>query len=250
MSQIKAIVLAAGKGTRLHSAESNMPKALRLAAGKPLLGYVLEALGFLPVEATVVVVGYMRDQVMEAFPEYPMAVQEPQKGTGHAVQCAQEYLENFDGTVLVCCGDMPLLRRETYEALLRSHENSDCACTFLTGTSTLPLPYGRIIRDENGEFLRVVEDGDCTPEQKEIRELNAGVYAFSCQELLGCLKLLKNNNVQEEYYLTDVPELIRERGGKIGLCCIELDEQIIGVNTPEQLSMVEKVIYSRNVGVN
>ena len=102
--------------------------------------------------------------------------------------------------------------------------------TFLTGTTNLDLPFGRILRDENGEFLRVVEDKDCTPEQKNIRELNAGVYAFDCQELLACLELLKNDNAQGEYYLTDVPELMRQRGGKIGLCCVELGPQIIGVN--------------------
>ena len=239
MEQVKAVVLAAGKGTRLHSAEHHQPKALREANGKPLLHYVLSALDFLPKEDTVIVVGHMRDQVEARFPEYPFAVQEPQQGTGHAVQCAKRYLEGFRGTVLVCCGDMPLLRRETYQALLAEHEKNDCPCTFLTGTTELDLPCGRILRAENGAFLRVVEDGDCTPEQKKIRELNAGVYAFDCQELLACLALLRANNAQGEYYLTDVPELMRQRGGKIGLCCVELGEQIIGVNTPEQLQMVE-----------
>jgi len=118
-------------------------------------------------------------------------------------------------------------------------------CTFLTGTSDLNLPYGRIIRDENGGFVRVVEDRDCTPEQKQIPELNAGVYAFDCQELLACLKLLKDDNAQGELYLTDVPELMRKRGGKIGLCCVELGAQIIGVNTPDQLQKVEDILRNQ-----
>ena len=197
MKPIKAIVLAAGKGTRLHSAEHNQPKALREAAGKPLLYYVLSALDFLPKENTVIVAGYMREQVEARFPDYPFAVQDPQLGTGHAVQCARDYLRDFDGTVLVCCGDMPLLKKETYQALLNAHEQSGNPCTFLTGTTELNLPFGRILRDENGFFLRVVEDKDCTPEQKNIRELNAGVYAFDCQELLACLELLKNDNAQQ-----------------------------------------------------
>ncbi len=245
MKNVKAVILAAGKGTRLQSEQYRLPKVLREAGGQPLLHYVLEALDFLPKKDTIIVAGYMREKVMERFPGYPYAVQAQQKGTGHAVQCAGEYLEGFDGTVLVCCGDMPLLKRETYEALLQVHEESDCACTFLTGTSSLDLPYGHILRDHNGEFLRVVEDRDCTPEQKSIRELNAGVYAFDCRELLACLGLLKNDNAQGEYYLTDVPELMRRRGGKIGVCCVELNEQILGVNTPEQLQTVEEYLADR-----
>ena len=239
MRQVKAVVLAAGKGTRLHSEEYDLPKVLREADGKPLLHYVLQALDFLPQKDTILVVGYQGEKVKDRFSDYPAVWQVPQNGTGHAVQCAREELRDFDGTVLVCCGDMPLLKRETYQALLSEHEKNDCPCTFLTGTTELDLPFGRILRDEKGGFLRVVEDRDCTRSQKEIRELNAGVYAFDCQELLACLELLKNDNAQGEYYLTDVPEHMRNRGGHIGLCCVELGNQIIGVNTPEQLQMVE-----------
>ena len=242
---VKAVILAAGKGTRLQSEQFQLPKVLREANGQPLLHYVLEALNFLDKADTVIVAGYMMDKVVARFPDYPYAVQAEQKGTGHAVQCAREQLQNFDGTVLVCCGDMPLIRRETYEALLAEHEKNDCPCTFLTGTCDQDLPYGRILRDENGGFLRVVEDKDCTPEQKQIKELNAGVYAFDCKELLSCLDLLKNDNAQGEYYLTDVPELMRQKGGKIGLCCVELGEQIIGVNTVEQLQQVEAFLQKR-----
>lgn len=242
---VKAVILAAGKGTRLQSEQFQLPKVLREANGQPLLHYVLEALNFLDKADTVIVAGYMMDKVVARFPDYPYAVQAEQKGTGHAVQCAREQLQDFDGTVLVCCGDMPLIRRETYEALLAEHEKNDCPCTFLTGTCGEELPYGRILRDENGGFLRVVEDKDCTPEQKQIKELNAGVYAFDCKELLSCLDLLKNDNAQGEYYLTDVPELMRQKGGKIGLCCVELGEQIIGVNTVEQLQQVEAFLQKR-----
>lgn len=235
----KAVILAAGKGTRLQSEQHQMPKVLRQAAGQPLLHYVLKALDFLPKEDTVIVAGYMKEKVMERFPDYPYAIQQEQKGTGHAVQCAREALKDFDGTVLVCCGDMPLIKKATYEALLKTHQESGNPCTFLTGTSKDDLPYGRILRDEQGQFLRVIEDRDCDMEQRKIRELNAGVYAFDCRELLACLELLKDDNAQKEYYLTDVPELMRQRGGRIGVCCVELNEQIIGVNTVEQLAEVE-----------
>ena len=245
MDNVKAVVLAAGKGTRLHSAEHNLPKVLREANGKPLLHYVLSALDFLPKENTVIVAGYMKEKVMEVFPDYPYAVQDEQKGTGHAVQCAKEQLRGFSGEVLVCCGDMPLIKKETYEALIRTHRENTYPCTLLCGTCKEDLPYGRILRDADGTFLRVVEDKDCTPEQKNIKELNAGVYVFNCEELLACLDLLKNENAQGEYYLTDVPELMRSRGGKIGVCSVELGEQIIGVNTVEQLREVENFLKNR-----
>ena len=245
MSRVKAVILAAGKGTRLHSEAHDQPKVLREADGRPLLHYVLSALDFLPREDTVIVAGYKKEQVMARFPDYPYAIQEPQNGTGHAVQCARAQLQDFEGPVLVCCGDMPLLKKSTYQTLLAAHAENGCACTFLTGTSDLDLPYGRVIRDESGAFLRVVEDRDCTREEKAIRELNAGVYVFDCRELLICLEMLKNDNAQGEYYLTDVPELIRNRGGRIGLCCVELGKEIIGVNTPEQLMLVEACLRAR-----
>lgn len=245
MQQVKAIILAAGKGTRLQSEKYDLPKVLRLADGHPLLYYVLRALDFLPVADTVIVAGYMKEKVMDKFSVYPYAIQAEQKGTGHAVQCAEDYLRDYDGPVLVCCGDMPLLQRETYRALIREHLASGNTCTFLTGTSDLDLPYGRILRDETGAFLRVVEDKDCTPEQKAITELNAGVYVFDCKALLAGLRKLEANNAQGELYLTDVPEHIRKAGGTIGLCKQELGAQIIGVNTPEQLALVEDILRSR-----
>lgn len=242
MNAIKAVVLAAGKGTRMMTETNTMPKVLRLACGKPLLYYVLKTLQFVPKEDTILVVGYRREDVIAAFPDYPHAVQDPQLGTGHAVRCAKAELEGFDGTVLVCYGDMPLLKEEVYRGLLAEHERTGSVCTLLSGTTEETLPYGRVLKDENGEFLQVVEDRDCTPEQKAIRELNVGIYAFDCKELLACLDLLRNNNAQQEYYLTDVPALMKQRGGKVSVYTAELNEQILGVNTLEQLAIAEKYL--------
>ena len=242
MNAIKAVVLAAGKGTRMMTETNTMPKVLRLACGKPLLYYVLKTLQFVPKEDTILVVGYRREDVIAAFPDYPHAVQDPQLGTGHAVRCAKAELEGFDGTVLICYGDMPLLKEEVYRGLLTEHERTGSVCTLLSGTTEEKLPYGRVLKDENGEFLQVVEDRDCTLEQKAIRELNVGIYAFDCKELLACLDLLRNNNAQQEYYLTDVPALMKQRGGKVSVYTAELNEQILGVNTPEQLAIAEKYL--------
>lgn len=245
MNQTMAVVLAAGKGTRMQSERDMLPKVLRKAAGKPLLHYVLSAISFLPKDRTVLVTGYRHELVEQAFPGYPSALQEPQLGTGHAVQCAQTYLDGFDGTVLVCYGDMPLLRTEVYQDLLAAHQASGAQCTLLAGTCEEYLPYGRVLQDADGNFLRVVEDRDCTPTQKQIRDLNAGIYCFDCQALLKGLSLLRSDNAQKEYYLTDVPELIRQDGGKVSVFRAALNEQIIGVNTPEQLLQTERYLAER-----
>ena len=132
------------------------------------------------------------------------------------------------------------LRRSTYESLLETHVREGNVCTLLTGTCDWDLPYGRILRDEKGGFQGVVEDRDCTPEQKAIRELNVGVYVFDSKKMFAALGQLKNNNAQKEYYLTDVPAILQREGGRVGACCACSGAELIGVNTVEQLRMVEE----------
>lgn len=241
-TSIKAVILAAGKGTRLQTEGSTLPKVMRLAAGKPLLGHVLTALDFIPAKDCVIVVGYQKESVMEAFPKYIFAEQTQQLGTGHAVMAAFSKLEGYNGSLLVCCGDMPLIKRETYLALIEAHKASDNDCTILSGSSELDLPYGRILRDESGNFVGMVEEKDATDEQKKIRELNSGVYVFNADLLRGVLSELKSDNAQGEYYLTDAPLLLQKKGHKIGVCFRELGCEIIGVNTLEQLKQTEELL--------
>lgn len=239
---LKAIVLAAGKGTRMRTDGCDLPKVMRLANGKPLLHYVLKAIDFIAPEDTVLVVGYKKENVIEAFPGYGFAEQDQQLGTGHAVQCAFNTLEGYEGDVLICCGDMPLIKKSTYSALVEAHRAGTDACTMLTGTSTVELPYGRVLRDADGKFLHIVEQKDCTPEQLNIKELNAGVYVFDAAALREALGQLKNNNNSGEYYLTDAPGHIRASGKTLGICKLELGNEIIGVNTPDQLAEVEAAL--------
>ncbi len=243
--EIKAIVLAAGKGTRLQTEGITLPKVMRQAAGRPLLAYVLDALSFLPKEDVILVVGYRREDVEAAYPDYPAALQAEQLGTGHAVQCAAPQLEGFSGSVLVCCGDMPLMKRETYESLCRAHAAAENTCTILSGISEEELPYGRVIRGADGAFARIVEDKDCTPEEKTVRELNAGVYLFRADALFEALGHLRCDNAQGEYYLTDVPAWLLEHGGRVGVCPTCTPEEMLGVNTPGQLDQVEQTILHR-----
>lgn len=242
---LKAVVLAAGKGTRLQTDGVDLPKVLRPADGKPLLHYVTSALSFLPPEDIILVVGWKKEMVQEAFPQYPFAEQNEQLGTGHAVQCAAPLLEGFDGHVLVCCGDAPMMRQETFRALADTHLREGNACTMLSARLEDAGSYGRIVRDENGAFSRIVEAKDCTPEERAICEVNTGTYIFRCEELLSCLGRLSRNNAQGEYYLTDVPFLIREEGGKIGLCDTCAEEEMLGVNTLEQLLEVEALLRGK-----
>jgi len=245
MANLKALILAAGKGTRLRTEGSDLPKVMRQALGKPLLYYVLESLSFIPIEDIIIVAGYKKEKVMEYFNKYAFVEQREQLGTGHAVMSAKNALASYTGAVLVCCGDMPLIRRDTYEALVNTHFEERNTCTILSGTTDLQLPYGRIIRDDCGAFVKMVEENDCTEVQKNVSELSSGVYVFDTTALLPVLDELKNDNFQEEYYLTDVPAMLRGKGGKVGICKRDLGDEIIGVNTAEQLMQVEEILKGR-----
>ena len=243
---VKAIILAAGKGTRLQTEGVDAPKVMRLAAGEPLLRHVLRALDFLPREDILLVLGYKKEQVVAAFPDYAWCEQSEQLGTGHAAGCGMKALGDYEGDVLVGAGDMPLLTRDTYLGLLEEHRRAGNACTILTGTADIPSKgYGRVLRNENGEFVSIVEEKDCTPRQREIRELNSAVYVFDAAALRRALGLLKNENAQGEYYLTDTPAILMELGEKVGVCCRHLGKEILGVNTPQQLSEVEEALLRR-----
>jgi len=242
---IKAVVLAAGKGTRLHTEGVDLPKVLRVAAGEPLLAHVLRELSFLEPKDILLVVGYEADKVTAAFPGYPRVYQSPQLGTGHAVQCAEGALKGFEGHILICYGDMPLLPRGAYEKLIAEHIAQGNACTLMAGVANQPLPYGRIVRGPDGGFQRIVEDRDCTPEEREIKELNVGVYVFEAKQLWRALTTLRPNNAQGEYYLTDAPVWLARQGEKVGVAAACTAQEMLGVNTVEQLQQVEEYLKKR-----
>ncbi len=240
---MRAIVLAAGKGKRLLSEQHDMPKVLRQANGKPLLGYVMDNLSFLSPRAVTVVVGYRRELVQDYLGDgVQYAIQQQQLGTGHAVNVARALFEDYDGPVLVCYGDMPLLKRETFRQMLDTHRQQHNDCTILTGVSNRGYSYGRVVRAQDGGFITVVEERDCTPQQLSINELNVGVYVFDSKKLFHVLGRLKNNNNQGEYYLTDAPQLMMEDGCRIGTYTIYDDDEILGVNTVEDLEHCEAIL--------
>ncbi len=244
---MKALILAAGKGKRLQSEKFNLPKVLREANGKPLIEHVLEHTNFIDKKDTVLVVGYMKEKVMEHVGgSYNYSIQDEQKGTGHAVMCAREQFEGYDGDVLILYGDMPLVKKETYMAVIEKHQKSGADCTLLTAIVDDPPAYGRIIRDAEGKVSQIVEEKDCDEEQKKIKELNVGIYVFNSKLLFDGLKELGNNNAQNEYYLTDMPMIFIEKGLKVETYSIDNITEVYGVNTMEDLEFCERELAKYN----
>ena len=242
MDHMKALVLAAGKGTRLQTEGIDLPKVMRSADGKPLLHYVLTSLSFLPPKDIILVVGWKKEAVLAAFPQYPHAVQEQLNGTGGAVQFAAPLLQGFDGHLIVCCGDTPLMKKETFQSLARTHLQDGNSCTLLSAHLEEGGSYGRVLREADGTFQRIVEARDCTPEQAACTEVNTGTYVFHVPSLLSVLNQLRNDNAQGELYLTDVPALLKAQGKRVGLCDTCSPDEMLGVNTVEQLAQVEALL--------
>ena len=240
---IMAIVMAAGKGTRMKSKKS---KLVQKIYGKEIVKRAVENAKNAGVNDIVAVVGYQKEEVMAVLGDtVKYAFQEDMLGTGHAVLQAKQYLQGKKGRVLVLNGDVPLLRPETLNKLLeKSIENKEYA-TLLTAIYDNPYGYGRIIRDEGGSVSAIVEEKDTTEDQKEIKEINAGIYCFDIEELLVALDELKPNNAQGEYYITDVIGIMNKKGLKTGAVVVEDNTEILGVNDRIQLEMLTKVLQMR-----
>ena len=246
---MRAIVPAAGKGRRLKSSDKELPKVMHRACGRPLLETVLEQLDFIDKRDIYIVVGFQKEKVMDYFGDaYRYVEQTEQLGTGHAVRVCQPWFEDYRGTVLVTFGDMPLFRRDVMKAMCEFHEANGAACTLLTAENPELTLWARIVRDENGDFSRIVEGKDCTPEQARIQELFSGVLAFDSGLLFEILPEVGRNNVQGEYYLTEVPELMAKRGWKVLTYKTDDGDDLRGVNTAEDLLKCEEVMRRRRMG--
>ena len=240
---VVALVLAAGQGTRM---KSDLAKVLHPMAGRPLLGHVLTCLDELDVGRTVVVIGHQRERVREAFADSGVdwVVQAEQRGTGHAVLMAGPALEGFEGTLLLVCGDTPLLRPSTLHQLLEGHARSGSSATVLSMRLPDPTGYGRIVRAPNGDLLAIVEHKDATLEQRAIDEVNSGIYAFQYPALEQALAGLTAHNAQGEYYLTDTMEGMRRAGRRVAVVLAPDHREMLGINTPEQLAEAESIWHT------
>jgi bifunctional UDP-N-acetylglucosamine pyrophosphorylase / glucosamine-1-phosphate N-acetyltransferase len=244
MPDLHVVVLAAGKGTRMRS---SLPKVLHRAAGLPLIDYILRAAESLRPTSLIVVVGYEADQIREALgtrPGLAFVVQEPQLGTGHALLQTKPLLENARGTLLLLSGDVPLLRRETIERLVRTHESQSAAATVLTAVVDNPTGYGRVLR-ENGAITEIIEHKDATADQRLISEINSGVYTFDLAPLFAALKSIGSTNAQGEYYLPDLVRMYRTRGLTVETVKLADRNELLGVNSRRELADVATILRSR-----
>ncbi|SHJ27695.1 UDP-N-acetylglucosamine pyrophosphorylase /glucosamine-1-phosphate N-acetyltransferase [Malonomonas rubra DSM 5091] len=237
---LAAVVLAAGKGTRMKSA---LPKVLHPICGKPMLAYPLDATRQAGIEQISVVIGHQADQVKDAFAGQDLVwvEQTEQLGTGHALMCAAESLEGFTGTLLLLCGDVPLLQADVLEQVLHYHKHEKATVTVLTAEMEEPTGYGRIVRT-NEQVTQIVEEKDATKEQRSINEINTGTYLFDAKFVFSALKNLKTDNAQGEYYLTDVVAAAANAGHKVRGVVIPDSTQMMGINDRRQLAEAEAVM--------
>ena len=247
---MKAIILAAGKGTRLQEKGNPMPKVLRLANGRPLLSYVLDLLPDVNNEEITIVTGFMHEAVEAAFADTGcrfIRQGDEAYGTGYAVMCAlrDEQFEDYHGDIIVLYGDAPLTKRSTVKGLCDLQTRDGNACTLLSCLTEVKLPYGRIIRAENGTIIDIKEEKECTEEEKLIKELNVGSYVFNADALRFGLSRINSDNNAHEYYVTDVPPVLAANGYRVDAFVSHDDDELWGVNTPQDLASVEKILKSR-----
>lgn len=243
MSDLTAVILAAGKGTRMRS---KLPKVLHKVGGRPMLQHVLDAASAAGAGRKIVIVGHEAELVEEMVGgQGEIVLQAEQLGTGHAVMQTAKALQGFEGTVMILCGDTPLLDGGELKKFYEAHKASGAAATVLTAVMDDPFGYGRIIRGGEGNVCGIVEQKDASEEQKLIKEINTGIYCVECPLLFEMLGRITNDNAQGEYYLTDVLYKLNEAGYKVGGVVTEDCDMVMGINSRKQLSAAEGVMRQR-----
>ncbi len=244
---LKSIILAAGKGTRM---KSQAPKVLHKLFNKTLLGYVIDAVnGTCLADENFVIVGHKSEDVEEFVKENysntKTILQSPQLGTGHAVSMALPYLKNYDGEIIILCGDTPLITSETLKKFVEFHRNNNSDLTVMSAMFENPTNYGRIVRLNNGRVASIVEEKDATTEQKSIKEINAGIYCINWANIKDAFSELKTNNAQGEYYLTDIVKWGNEKGLSVNGYVLEDNEEIFGINSKHNLAEASVMLNRR-----
>jgi bifunctional UDP-N-acetylglucosamine pyrophosphorylase/glucosamine-1-phosphate N-acetyltransferase len=238
-----AVVLAAGKGTRM---KSRLYKVMHPVCGKPMIEHVVDMLDDLPLQNRVVVIGHGAEAVKSHLGERVQYVyQKEQLGTAHAVLMSRDILQQEDGVTIVLNGDTPLVRSETLQQLVLHHRRKQAAATVLTAIVENPAGYGRIIRDESGDVIRIVEEKDATLGQKKICEISTGMFCFDNRKLFAALALVKNENAQGEYYLPDVISILNEQGCTVAAYAADDPHEGRGANDRIQLAQLEELMRRR-----
>ena len=243
MDKFKAVILAAGKGTRM---ESDLPKVLHKVCDQTMVHYVIQAAKDAGATDVIVIVGYQGQLVKrEIVDVVDFVEQREQLGTGHAVMCARDLIGS-EGDTVILCGDTPLITADTIKKLREKHKHESNGVTVLSAIVDDPTGYGRIIRDSEGNFLKITEHKDCTEEELKVNEINSGMYVFNSEALNFSLDKITNDNSQGEYYLTDTIQIIKSTGLKVNAMPVDDIDEILGVNTKDQLAEAEKIMLSKN----
>jgi len=251
LKDLAIIILAAGQGKRMKNPD--LPKVLVELNGKPLLGHVLDQANVLEPKKIVNVIGHFKEKVIDYVnslsnntnSEISYAYQEEQLGTGHAVNMAKESLRDFVGNVLILCGDVPLLQAGTLISFIKEHENSYSKLSVLSAIAPNPFGYGRIIRDAKGEFQKIVEEKDANVHEQKTDEINSGIYIVDAKILFDTLSEVENNNAQNEYYLTDIVKISKNKNMQVNAVKGVIFDELMGVNSQEDLQIAEKY-YQEN----
>ena len=242
MQNISVIILAAGKGKRMNNPD--IPKVMALLADKPLIGHVIDSIEPLHPSHTVVIVGHHKEKVKEYITSLSQlsgmnlltVVQEEQLGTGHAVAQAEHTLQGVGGDILILSGDVPLMSTQTIEYFINEHKNNNAIISVLSAHIPESTGYGRIVRNNENQFLKIVEHKDASDDEKTINEINSGIYCVKAEYLFSSLHKVSNFNAQGEYYLTDIVGILQQEGHKVQAVVCSDYREILGINTSEELA--------------
>lgn len=245
MKKLITLILAAGKGTRM---KSDLPKVIHKIKGKELVKFVIDQAKNAGSDDIWLITGHKSELVEAATSGLGVryVLQKEQLGTGHAVMQAENVLEGISGDVLILCGDVPLLKPETLKKFRDHHISSGAVATVMTTDFDDPFGYGRIVKNSDGQIIKIVEQKDASEEEKQIKEINSGVYIIDKNELFSSLKNISSDNAGREYYLTDVIGILKNRNSKVGTFKIKDNNEILGINTVEQLKLAESIMDSSN----
>ena len=245
--ETKAVILAAGKGTRM---KSNTPKVLHKIFEKPILGYVLDNSKNI-VNESFVIVGHHAEEVTEFveknYNNAKTILQSPQLGTGHAVSMVCPELENFEGQVIILCGDTPLITEDTLKNFIETHNSLKSDLTVMSTIFDNPTNYGRIIRDKDNSLKCIIEEKDATPEEKSVKEVNAGIYCLNWEKIKPAFSQLTSNNAQGEYYLTDIIAWGKQHNLNVNAYILENSDEIYGINSRSNLATATRILNERKL---